>query len=108
MRPSVMILDNLNALCPLISSDEQFNIIDQLKSLKFTTLITKLIEREEIKFIGIARHYMSLNTKLLDVGIFDTMFEMQAPSKEQRYALVRDIIAPDSFKTKEIHLQKLA
>jgi hypothetical protein len=51
---------------------------------------------------------MSLNTKLLDVGIFDTMFEMQAPSKEQRYALVRDIIAPDSFKTKEIHLQKLA
>jgi len=43
-----MILDNLNALCPQISNDEQFNIIESLKSLKFGTLISKLIEREEI------------------------------------------------------------
>lgn len=44
-QPSVVIFDNLNAICPMISSEEQSNIIDQLKSLKFTTLITKLAER---------------------------------------------------------------
>jgi SpoVK/Ycf46/Vps4 family AAA+-type ATPase len=44
-HPSVVIFDNLNAICPMISSEEQSNIIDQLKSLKFTSLITKLAER---------------------------------------------------------------
>ena len=28
VKPSLLILDNLNALCPAISSDEQFNIIE--------------------------------------------------------------------------------
>jgi hypothetical protein len=27
-KPSLLVLDNLNALCPTISSDEQFNIVD--------------------------------------------------------------------------------
>lgn len=90
----MIILDNLNAICPSISSDEQFNIIEQLKSLKFSALLSKIIEKEEVRFIGISRHYMSLNSKLLDVGLFDTMLEMQAPSKELRYSLIKDIFAP--------------
>jgi hypothetical protein len=71
-------------------------------------LITKLIEREEITFMGVARHYMSLNTHLLDVGVMDSLIEMQPPSKEARYSLLRDVIAPQELRNKEIYLQKLA
>lgn len=108
MSPSLLILDNIHALCPLISNDEQFNIVESLKTLKITSLLVKLLEREEVSFLGVTRHFMSLNTKLLDVGLFDTMVEMQPPSKEIRYALIRDVIAPESMRTKEIQLQKLA
>lgn len=108
LAPSVMVLDNLNALCPSISSDEQFNIIEQLKSLKFTALIGKLIERGEVGFLGIARHYMSVNLRLLDVGIMDSLVEMQPPSKELRYQVIKDVIAPQELKNKEIYLQKLS
>lgn len=47
-----------------------------------TSLITNFVEREEISFVGITRHFMQINTKLLDIGIFDTMIEMNAPGKE--------------------------
>jgi SpoVK/Ycf46/Vps4 family AAA+-type ATPase len=102
LRPSLVIFDNINALCPSISSDEQFSIIEQVKSLKFAALLTNFLERAEVRFLALARHYMSINAKLLDVGLFDTMFEMQAPSKEARYALIKDVIAPESMQTKEI------
>ena len=87
LSPSLLVLDNLNALCPSLSSDEQqsVSILDHLKSLKFTTLLTKLAEQQQhskgVAMMGIVRHYMqSLAMKLLDVGCFDTMVEMQAPS----------------------------
>jgi hypothetical protein len=46
--------------------------------------------------------------KLLDVGIMDTVIEMQAPAKEARYALIRDVIVPEEMRSKEIQMQKLA
>lgn len=46
--------------------------------------------------------------KLLDVGCFDTMVEMQAPSKEARYQIIRDIVATEEMRTKEVQIQKLA
>lgn len=108
-QPSVIIFDNLNALCPLISSEEQANIIDQLKSLKFTTLLTKLAERQDnVRFLGVSRHFMSLNPKLLDLNLFDTMYELQAPSKDQRYSLLKDLVVPPSMRAKELQIQKLA
>ena len=59
--------------------------------------------------LGVVRHYMqSLSMKLLDVGCFDTMVEMQAPSKEARYDIIRDLIVPEDMRTKELQLQRLA
>lgn len=48
-----------------------------------------------VSFMGIARHFMGINTKMLDIGMFDTLIEMQAPSKDQRYQIVRELIADD-------------
>ena len=113
LQPAVMILDNLNALCPSVSSDDQqqMPIVDHLKSLKFTTLLSKLVENPSagVHLLGIVRHYMqSLNMKLMDVGAFDTMVEMQAPAKETRYAIIRDVIVQEEMRTKELQLQRLA
>jgi SpoVK/Ycf46/Vps4 family AAA+-type ATPase len=114
LSPSLLVLDNLNALCPSLSSDEQqsVNILDHLKSLKFTTLLTKLAESQQSKgvaMMGIVRHYMqSLAMKLLDVGCFDTMVEMQAPSKEARYQIIKDIVVSEDMRTKEVQMQRLA
>jgi AAA+ superfamily predicted ATPase len=116
LSPSLLILDNLNALCPSLSSDDQqsVNILDHLKSLKFTTLLTKLAENNHSKgvvvsMMGIVRHYMqSLAMRLLDVGCFDTMVEMQAPSKEARYQIIREVVGSEELRTKEVQMQRLA
>ena len=31
-KPALLILDNLHSICPMISNDEQLNIVDQVKS----------------------------------------------------------------------------
>jgi hypothetical protein len=104
----------LNALCPSLSSDDQQsvnNILDHLKSLKFTTLLTKLAENHSkgVSMMGIVRHYMqSLAMRLLDVGCFDTMVEMQAPSKEARYQIIREVVGSEELRTKEVQMQRLA
>lgn len=64
--------------------------------------------QEKISFLGISRHYMSLNAKLLDIGLFDTMVEITPPNKEARYALIKELLAPEQFLAKEILLQKMA
>ena len=106
LRPTVLVLDNIHAICPLVSSDEQFNIIESLKSLKFTQLISSIIEKHSdgIRVIGVARHFMGVNTRLLDVGTFDRLVEMQAPAKETRYSLLRDNIVPQELRGKELYL----
>ena len=59
--------------------------------------------------MGIVRHYMqSLAMKLLDVGCFDTMVEMQAPSKEARYQIIKDVIVSEEMRSKEEQMQRLA
>ena len=60
-------------------------------------LLTRMVEAEDVKILGIVRHFMSLNVKLLDIGLFDSMIELQAPTKEQRYKLIKDLIAPVDF-----------
>ena len=59
--------------------------------------------------LGIVRHYMqSLSMKLLDVGCFDTMVEMQAPAKELRQQIIRDVVAGEGLRGKELQMQRLA
>ena len=59
--------------------------------------------------MGIVRHYMqSLSMKLLDVGCFDTMVEMQAPSKEARYQIIKDVVVSEELRTQEVQMQRLA
>lgn len=80
-----------------------------MKSLKFTTLLTKLAEHSKIAMMGMVRHYMqSLSMKLLDVGCFDTMVEMHAPAKEARYQVIRDVIVGEGLRSKEVQMQRLA
>jgi hypothetical protein len=104
LSPSLLILDNLNALCPSLSSDEQSSILEHLKSLKFTALLTRLAEHQRgVSMLGVVRHYMqSLSMKLLDVGCFDTMVEMQAPAKELRQQIIRDVVAGEGLRGKEL------
>jgi hypothetical protein len=45
---------------------------------------------------------MSLNPKLLDINLFDTLYEVQAPSKELRYSLLKDLVVPPSMRGKEL------
>ncbi len=53
--------------------------------------------------LGVVRHYMqSLSMKLLDVGCFDTMVEMQAPAKELRQQIIRDVVAGEGLRGKEL------
>lgn len=51
---------------------------------------------------------MSVNPKLLDIGCFDSLLEMQIPTKDQRCSLIRAIMAPVAFQGKELVLQKQA
>jgi len=44
LKPSLMILDNINALCPFISNDEQFNMIEAVKTEKITKMINRYAE----------------------------------------------------------------
>jgi hypothetical protein len=57
-----------------------------------------------MSFIAVARHYTAVNTKLLDLGLFDTMIEVLPPTKEQRYKVIKESIAPEQYQNKEILL----
>jgi len=46
--------------------------------------------------------------KLLDVGCFDTMVEMQAPSKEARYQIIKEVVVSEEMRSKEVQMQRLA
>ena len=47
----------------------------------------------------VARHFSLVNGKLLDVCCFDTLIELQPPTKQQRYDVVKDYLAPASFQS---------
>jgi SpoVK/Ycf46/Vps4 family AAA+-type ATPase len=40
--------------------------------------------------------------------MFDTMVEMQAPSKELRYKIVKELIADEAHRGREVWMQKIA
>jgi ATP-dependent 26S proteasome regulatory subunit len=71
-------------------------------------LLQKLVEHGKVSFLGVTRHYMSLNVKILDIGLFDTLVEMQAPNKEQRYQIVREMVADEKHRGREVWMQRVA
>lgn len=54
------------------------------------------IEKQEIFILAISRHYSQVNEKLFEVGLLDTLLQMQQPSKEQRH-LVLDFLIKEEF-----------
>lgn len=79
---TILILDNLNALCPLIDSDAPLNLVETVKMEKFTDVITEWLEDQEVHIIGLGRHFSLVNPQLFDVGLMDDIIEIKAPAKE--------------------------
>ena len=52
-------------------------------------MVTHFIEIQEVKIVGVARHFSQVNPKLFDIGIMDNLIEMKPPSKEQRYEVLK-------------------
>ena len=80
-------------------------MLDVVKSERITRwLLNKIEEHPDTFIVIIARHFSLVNSQLLDVGYFDNLIEMQPPTKEQRYIVIRDMIAPSDFQSKEVKL----
>ena len=56
----------------------------------------------------VARHFSLVNARLLDICCFDTLIELQPPTKQQRYEVIRDLIAPEAFQNQEVKLLAMA
>ena len=84
-------------------------MIDHVKSERATQwLLSKIEKHPEIPMVIVARHFTLVNARLLDVCCFDTLIELQPPTKHQRYAIIRDFIAPTTFQSQEIKLLAMA
>ena len=62
----------------------------------------------------VTRHFSLISPKLLDIGYFDNLVEINAPTKEQRYAVIKNFIAPiidlksnASIQNQEVKLQAM-
>ena len=65
-------------------------MLDVVKSERITRwLLNKLEQYPELFIVILARHFSLVNSQLLDVGYFDNLIEMQPPTKEQRYKVIR-------------------
>jgi ATP-dependent 26S proteasome regulatory subunit len=85
-----MVLDNINAICPMIGKEEGQNSLNEIiKTEKFSALVTGFIELQEVKIVGVSRHFSQINPKLFDIGLMDHLVEMKPPSKEQRYEILK-------------------
>ena len=72
-----MVFDNLNALCPSINKDAPPNLLETIKTERFTQILSEWIELQEVQIIGVARHFSLVNIKLFEVGLMDNLLEMQ-------------------------------
>ena len=81
---SVFILDNINCICPLINKDAPPNLVETIKSEKFSEIIQTWIEKQEVHLLALCRHYSQVNPSLFQVNYMDTLLELKAPSKDQR------------------------
>jgi ATP-dependent 26S proteasome regulatory subunit len=95
-------------VCPNIEESSAQNVLEVVKSSRVTTwLLEKVFTNEKHRITIIARHFSQINSRLLQIGTFDTLIELQAPSKEQRYELLKTEIAAH-LASKELQLQKMA
>jgi len=107
---SVLVLDNIHALCAQYGKEEQAqkNINDIIKTEKFTSMVFKWIEEQAVQVIGVARHFSSVNQRLFEIGYMDQVLEMKTPVKEQRYALIKQVLTAENVRVQDIKVQKLA
>ena len=57
-------------------------MVEQVKSERVTRwLLGKIEDFPEVNMVIIARHFSLVNARLLDVCCFDTLIELQPPTK---------------------------
>lgn len=54
---SVIILDNINAICAAITKDSQPTLLDRIRTEKFSQMTTRWIEDQEVTLVCICRHF---------------------------------------------------
>ena len=94
----------MNGICPSLEEASQpGNTIEIVKSERISRWLADKIEQNpNVSMVAIARHFSLVNASLLDVGCFDNLIELQPPTKEQRYSVIRDLVAPADFQSKEV------
>ena len=45
-------------------------------------MITEFIELQEVKIVGVSRHFSLINPKIFDIGLMDELVELKSPNKE--------------------------
>ena len=55
------VLDNIHSICPMINKDAPQNIVEIVKSKKFSSLMQKWVEEGNVKIIGVSRHFSQVN-----------------------------------------------
>ena len=99
LEHKLFVLDNVNGICPNLEELTQpGSAADIVKSERIASwLVNKIAKHPGVSMVVIARHFSLVNTRLLDVGCFDNLIELQPPTKEQRLEVIRDLIAPAGF-----------
>lgn len=110
----LIVFDNVQAIAP--KEEESIGLFNVVKSERITQWLCRLVDEfacrdQSPKICLVTRHYSLINQRLLEIGYFDTLIEVQAPTKEQRYSFVKNQLAPlvdskasSSLSTKEIKL----
>ena len=92
-------LDSVHAVCPLIDTQSPTKLLDFVKSNRITSW---LLAKKEIVMGITTRHYSMVNPRLLQLGKFDMMIELSAPTLSMRYELIKQEICSEELKTKEV------
>lgn len=90
-KERLIIFDNVQAIAP--KEEDGLGVVNIVKSERATRWLCDLVEDRKLRIGLVARHYSLVNQRLLDIGYFDTLVELQPPTKEQRYAFVKNQIA---------------
>jgi len=53
-------------------------------------LVKAIQDNPEIRFVATCRHFSDLNPLLLELGVFDEIFSLKPPSKQERYELIKN------------------
>jgi hypothetical protein len=79
---SILVLDNLQALCSHINKDDNNqNILEFIKTEKITNMISKWIQLSKVRIVAISPHYSMLNMRLFEIAYMDSIYEIKPPSK---------------------------